>query len=308
MKAWVLFSFLLISVTANSYDGSRVSDVWQVVRTGEYTELPHRKVTFGSFYEWGVNKLKAAALRTITVQDDILPPFTKLLHANGVCLKGKWIIDRENPYSGYFRQGSDGVIIARSSVALSATTKGNYRAFGMAGKIYPTTNFDHEELLRPANFFVIDDLAGTLAPQYTQTEMTNEPNVSVRVGDVFLAPIALAASKAFGAADKNPGIRQLYEISELGEEDTSISKTPTWMKISASPTTPNIDLLDFRTELAGQIYAYGKVEFDIAVADDTNFLGDKNWQEIGKIIFDEAIISEGCDFQLHFHHPPFRSK
>lgn len=290
------------------YQGSLASEVWEIVKTGPYQTLPYNQVTLSSFFDWGVNVLRDASKRTINVKDDILPPFKKLLHPNGICLKGTWIIDKDTPYTGYFKNGSEGIIIARASVALSETTQGNYRGFGLAGKIYPTSDFYHQQKLKTANFFTIDDLTGTLTANYTKAEMTNEPNISFRLSSIALAPIAAAAATALGSVDINPGIRQLYEISELGESEDSLQniKTPKWMMLSASEDTAIINSEDFRDEIAEHIAQYGKLIFDIKVADRITFFGRKQFITIGKIIFDDLVASSGCDTRLHFHHPPFR--
>ncbi|MBF0363910.1 MAG: hypothetical protein HQK49_23020 [Oligoflexia bacterium] len=309
----VLLLFLFIHFTVifaedSSYKGSSVYDVWNIVTERPYDELPNHTVTFGSFFSWGTNRLRDAANRTINSQEDILPPFKKLLHPNGICLLGKWKIDADNEYTGYFKSGSEGIIIARASVALSETTKGNYRGFGLAGKIFPVYDDSSKEVVKTANFFTVDDLTGTLADHYTDATQTNEPSVTFRLGSIGLAPVAAAAATALSSVDLNPGIRQLYEISELGLtiDELKDAKTPIWMKIEAADNTIAVNELDFRDELREQIRLYGEVNFKISVAKKVSYFGQKNWKTIGRINFYQAVASEGCDTRLHFHHPKFR--
>lgn len=47
------------------------------------------------------------ANRTLNNHTDVLEPFDKLAHPNGICFKGVWKVDKENIYSGYFKNGSE---------------------------------------------------------------------------------------------------------------------------------------------------------------------------------------------------------
>lgn len=287
------------------YQGSQFQEVWKVIASDPYEKLPHHQVTVGSFFSGTKNLLLENSRRTLSRQDDILPPFKKLVHPNGICLRGIWSIDRQNRYSGYFKQGSQALIIVRASIALSYADSGQYRAFGFAAKIFPTIDLLDPRPLKTANFFAIDDLAGTRAAHYTDVEMTNMPRISLfRLHSVALAPVGIAAGTAFRLADIMPRIRQLYEISEM-EEDSSVV-TPKWIKISAAKGTIPINEKDFRIEILEQIKTYGKLTFNIAVASSQNILGKKDWQDIGHIDLWEAVASESCDHRLHFHHPVFK--
>ena len=303
-----IFIFLIFfsgALYTNDDKGSTFIDVWEQVISDPY-DKPQHKVTFWSFFCCGVNKLLEASIRTIKDDSDILSHFDKLLHPNGACLSGIWHITEENPYSGYFVKDSEGLIIARASVALSETTRGNYRGFGMAGKIYPTNDPFHTEELQTANFFVIDNLAGTLADHYTDVGLINEPEITPRPGIFLLLPVAITAAVSLGLADRNPGIRQLYPISELGLSDTSLAKTPEWMKIQASPNQIKVDEEDFRDELDVNNYTDEQLYFDIFVTTEDSTREEKEWLKIGYILFDDYIISESCDHRLHFQHPKFK--
>ena len=290
---------------ADEEKGSTFSEVWDVVISDPY-ENPQYRVTLRSFFSFGINKLLESSERTIEDDSDILPQFEKLLHPNGACLKGTWNITEENPYTGYFAEGSQGLIIARASVALSETLKGQYRDFGLAGKIYPTNDPFHTEKLSTANFFAIDNFAGTLADHYTDVALTNEPEVTLRPGSLALLPIAFAAGFALSQADQNPGIRQLYPISELGLSDTILAKTPGWIKIQASPDQGKVDEEDFRDELNIMNYENGQLFFDIYVTTDESTREDKEWLKIGYILFDDSVVSNSCDHRLHFQHPEYK--
>jgi hypothetical protein len=284
------------------YVGSRLSDVWAQVASDPYAALPHETVTVGKFFSWTRNKLKDAAIRTISTESDVLPHFDKLVHPNGVCLRGSWNITESSPYTGYFEQGRRGSILARASVALSDTTRGNFRGFGLAGKIFPTDDPNHTDLLKTANFFVIDDLGGTMAEHFMDAELTNEPKTTIHPSQaLYLATVGGAASAAFRAADINPGRRQVYPIAELGMADTTKAKTPTWMMIRGASGS-RFDEADFRDELTAAVQA-GPIVLDILVSEDRSV----GWDKIGFIELDEAVTSDSCDHRLHFSHPKFRS-
>ena len=303
MKTIILLSLISLNVFASptAYQGSRFSDVWQQVTSDVYTrQIPRDEVTLGKFFQSGKDLLARAAVRTVNNQNDLLPRFDKLLHPNGVCLMGTWKITKDNKYSGYFKNGSEGLIISRASVALSETEKGHYRGFGLAGKIYPTKNRNDRAAYKTANFFTIDDLSGTKADSFLDTELTNQPKVSVRIGSIFSADIATAAAFALGKADANPLKRQVYQIAQMGLEADETLKVPSFMKLSGSKGQTRNGAADFREELLTQIEEEGFVEFDISVADAT-----KSFKKIGSIRYTEAVASESCDHRLHFHHPKF---
>lgn len=310
LARWVGYSALGLAVfgvgTAFSkdvspYTGSRFSEVWGVVQAEPYAELPQEKVSLARFFSWTRNKLLEAGKRTVSNDSDVLPRFEKLVHPNGICLKGTWNITEASPYTGYFESGRRGLIIARASVALSDTEVGSFRGFGLAGKIFPTDNPKHVDLLKTANFFVIDDLGGTKTEHYMDAAMTNEPSTTVNPSAALsIAPLGAAAATAFRLADANPGRRQVYPIAELGLRDKTLAKTPRWMMIRGAAGT-RFDVADFRNELATAVEA-GPVELDILVSDDR----DAGWTRLGFVEFDEAVASEGCDHRLHFAHPKFR--
>jgi hypothetical protein len=217
----------------NTYKPQSFQDVWQEVTSDQLRTLPQNTVTFGKLFTFTKNIILNDAKRTLADRRDIIEPFDKLAHPNGICLKGIWKIHKENPYSGYFKQHAKALIIARASTALSKTKRGDIRAFGFAGKLFPTTNAKQVNKEPTANFFAIDDLGGTDTLHYTDVAMTNEPSVTTTSEVLKNILYALKIAKAFSDADSHSGIRQLYEISELGEKNKKNIITPKWIKISA---------------------------------------------------------------------------
>jgi hypothetical protein len=287
----------------NPQVANQVQAVWNEVISDPLTTLPQEEISFLKLYSKFKDIILADAKRTIAEQSDIRHPFEKLAHPNGVCMKGTWKINTANPYSGYFKNESEALIIARASSAMSNTKKGENRAFGLAGKIFPTTDAHVINNEPTANFFVIDDLGGTKADYFTDVELTNEPKVSTTSEVLKYILYGLKVASAFNEADKNPGIRQVYEISHLGETNTSTIITPQWMKLEAQEGQTALNATDFRDEFSFETQE--ELRFNISVA-SSEVDGVKQWQTIGVITFNESVVSTSCDHRLHFHHPVWR--
>jgi hypothetical protein len=311
LAASVLAFTQFAPVQAASYGGSRFADVWGLVRSDPYVVLPHYRVTLGSFFDGIVNRLLVDSRRTLSDREDILPPFQKRVHPIGTCLAGTWRITEESPYSGYFQKGSEALIIARASTALGEERRGEARSFGLAGKLFPTTDRNHAAPLPTANFFLIENLAGTYTPHFLDAEQTSDILfIAPRPGALFRGPLGVVALQAFAAADETfdltrPFVRQLYPIAELGEPAGAPRRAPRYLKVVGSATTPRVDELDYRHELDMDHYEDG-IHFDIYVADHGLRGGPKDWQYLGDIHFTESVASDSCDHRLHFAHPPWR--
>ena len=173
----------------------------------------------------------------------------------------------------------------------------------MAIKLFGTT--DKEKILTnsTANFFVIDDLGGTDAQYYTDVTLTNEPDVSITKSVVSYILYAVKVASAFSDADEHSGIRQLYELSYLGENNSSSVITPKWIKIEAQQNQTAFGVEDFRDEF--KLAANENLVFNISVTSQ-EIKGVKQFKKIGTITFDSSIVSTTCDHRLHFHHPLWR--
>ena len=284
--------------------GGNVSfnEVWNQVESDELKELPQNKVSFFKLSSDEGDTLLKDSLRTLNDHRDIIEPFEKLVHPNGICFKGIWEVDTQNVYSGYFKKDSKALIIVRASSAMSNTKSGEIRSFGFAGKVFPTVELEKINSENSANFFLIDNLGGTDSKNYKDVELTNEPPVSMNFEVIKHLLYALKVSNIFSSADKNPSIRQLYEISNLGEDDSKDIITPKWMKIQAQ-NTQNIqtkEAQDFRDEL--KINKNEKLVFDVFIASEV-IDNNKQWDRVGTVTLDKSVVSTSCDHRLHFHHP-----
>lgn len=284
---------LLLSCNSFAYNGSSPKEVWEQITSDTYNEIPTERITLSKVYK----KIFNRASETVNDQEDIIPYFNKLLHTNGVCMLGKWKVDQENPYSGYFKKGSEAITIARASTTLSGVKRGEKRGFAMALKLFPTKNEQDTNLYKTAQIFTIDTLAGNKLSHYSKSAMTNSP----KTGFTFNAALAAIVGVAFTKADKNPNIRQLYQVAELGELDPGKAITPRYIKIQADQNMIKSNKRDFRDELIDTLKANTYLKFIISVSKDK-----KEFQRIGSVTFSEIAASESCDHRLHFHHLKFR--
>jgi hypothetical protein len=243
------------------------------------------------------------------------------LHPNGVCLAGEWRITAPTEYSGYFATGSVALAIGRYSTCCTETRRGHTRSLALVGKLYPTTDREHTAPLRTANFITQEDIGGAYSRFINDAELRNAPDTTVsrRGGGV---PILLLTGFTFGRVDKQPSIRQLYAIAELGKPAESPTRAPEFMRLIVHPDQPRIagDDLDFRDEILAQIFDRGDalrkrtLTFNIEVTDEGRTTGTAlrqrrtfaNWRHIGHLTFDNAVASWNGDSVIHFNHPTWR--
>jgi len=318
-----LFSQVRNAIFANPYE-----KVWG--SAGE-SAIPIYKVTLANLIGKALffnrnSPLQKAADRTVDSNADLRwgedgKGFHRLLHTNGVCLTGLWEITEDTPYSGYFKNGSQALIIARYSTCCTECRRGHTRSLALVGKLYPTTDKDHKTPLKTAQIFTQQDIGGENSTCINAAELRNAPNTTIlRRGTG--APILAVTGLALMRADKEPANRQLYEIAELRRDEGEKTVSPEFMRLLVAPEQPRIagEALDFRDEIMAQIYDKGdatpkrKLVFNIEVSDEGRTQGPSamqkrhisNWRHIGRITFDEAVISYNGDFVIHFHHPTWR--
>jgi hypothetical protein len=322
------------------YQGSRYAEVRDALFANRYQKiwggegeqsLPMQKVTLGNvlngIFPPGKNyRFLQASKRAVDARSDLRwgpdgKGYRRLLHPNGVCLTGLWRITEENVYSGYFKRGSEALLIGRYSTCCGETRRGHSRSLSLVGKLFPTTDPNHRDLLRTANFITQQDIGGDYTDYINDAETRNAPDTTLwRRGTGF--PILLITGAIFLFADKQATIRQLYEIAELGQPENLPPRTPQFMRLIVAPEQPRIhgQNLDFRDEIMAQIYDRGNptpkrtLKFLIEVTDEGSTKGllsyqrrtFTNWRRIGEIIFDDAVVSFNGDRVIHFNHPTWR--
>src|SRR5438093_4804593 len=221
-----------------AYEGSRFSDVRDALFANPYQRvwgadgeppLPVYKVTLSSVLRgllpFGKQYLfRQETERAVDSHADLRwgpdgKGFRRLLHPNGVCLTGLWEITEEAGYSGYFRKGSQALVVGRYSTCCTETRRGHTRSLAMVGKLFPTTEANRPSLLKTASFITQQDIAGDHTDYINDVELLNAPGVHAwRRGAG--APILLITGALFQRVDKEPAHRQLYQIAELGKPQT----------------------------------------------------------------------------------------
>jgi hypothetical protein len=322
-----------------AYNGSRFVEVRDAIFANPYQKiwggpdqasLPKYEVTLTSVLRgilpFGMRYLfRQAVERTVDSHADLRwgnsgKGYRRLLHPNGVCLTGRWKITEETNYSGYFRKGSEALAVGRYSTCCTETLRGHTRSLALVGKLFPTTDENHELPLKTANFFSQQDIGGEKTNYINDAELRNAPDVhgARRAGGL---PILLITGLVFQLVDKEPGQRQLYQIAELGKQPNEPTRCPKFMRLLIAPEQPRIEgeALDFRDEVMAQIFDRGDVapkrrlKFNIEVTDEGSTHGRisqegrfSNWRHIGNLTFDNAVISYNGDFVIHFNHPTWR--
>jgi hypothetical protein len=317
------FSVVRDAVFANPYQ-----KVWGAQGNAPLERFP---VTFkplikGLLPGGGTWKFLTAAKRVLASDSDLRwgpdgKGYRRLLHTNGICMTGLWEVTEETPYTGYFRQGSRGLIIARYSTCCTETRRGNTRSLSMIGRIYPTTDPNHPEPLPTASFITQEDIGGEDTPNINDAKLRNAPNTTVSRRGGGMA-ILLLSGLVFNMAEKRPTIRQVYQIAELGKPPGEPTRAPEFMQLTVAAGQPVIpgDDLDFRDEIMAHIYDPGdptpkrKLVFDIEVSDTGTTHGlpirerrdITNWKKIGTMTFDAAVASFNGDHVFHVNHPAWR--
>jgi hypothetical protein len=324
-----------------AYKGSRFSEVRDALFANPYQRvwgarsepvLPVHAVTLGGVLRgilpFGTSYLfRKASERTVDSGADLRwgrdgKGFRRLLHPNGVCLSGEWRITEESEYSGYFAKGSAALAIGRYSSCCTETRRGHNRSLSLVGKLFPTTDPNHSTPLRTANFITQQDIGGARTDFINDVELCNAPDTTGLRRGVGL-PILLITGAVLGTVDKQPTIRQLYQIAELGESKTQPTQSPQFMRLLVASEQPRVagDGLDFRDEVMAQIFDKDNPEpkrtltFYIEVTDDGVTRGTalrqrrtiQNWRRIGTLKFNNAVISYNGDSVIHFNHPTWRS-
>ena len=298
---------------STEYHGSRFKDIKKIVFSEPLAVLPNYQVSterFGPKKPQDRNALLKAAVRTLRYQGDVFsfPHQQKLLQPNGICLSGRWLITESSNYMGQFKQGTDSLLLARASVALSGTTAKDKRAFGLALKIFPTQN--KTKPVKTLNAFVMNSLGGVKVPHVYRLSLTNEPELGA-LPAFFKVSEALRIRSDLIAADRliseKKGNYRFRPIQHLGQEnDDKPVLAPYWLRLSPDKTIATVDQDDFRHELNVEHYPNNTLIWWIEVAEKTSKIKSPKkaeWRRIGKVLFNESIVSKACDQQLHFAHP-----
>lgn len=322
------------------YAGSRFRDVVDALLANPYQQLwgregepplPDEAVSIRSVFGGLLairqsNRFERASVRSLDSGADLRwgadgKGFKRLLHPNGVCLIGRWTITEETPYTGYFSRGSEALLIARYSSGGGGNRRSQIRSLAMVGKLFPTADPDHALPLRTASFITQEDIGGTRTFAINDALLRNAPDVTVfRRGPAGTLLIKVAS--VFRRVDKQPTMRQLYPIAELGKPATEPTRAPAYMQLRVAPGQPVIpgDDLDCRDEVMSHVFDPGDptpkrtLTFTIEVTDEGQTRGTpfrvrrtfERWRQVGTIVFDNAVVSYNGDCVINFTHPTWR--
>lgn len=233
------FGIEAITDEDRAYSGSQFSNVQEALFANPYQKvwgtagnppLPIYEVTLGSVLR-GILPFgrpyifRKATERAVDSSADLRwgpnqRGFRRLLHPNGICLTGLWTITEETNYSGYFRKGSQALMVGRYSTCCGETRRGYTRSLSLVGKLFPTTDPGHTEPLRSASFITQQDIAGDYSRYINDAELRNAPDTTaLRRGTGV--PVLIVTGAVFSWVDKKPSIRQLYQIAESESRRTS---------------------------------------------------------------------------------------
>lgn len=248
----------------------------------------------------------------------------KPIHPMGVGLVGS-MRTYETPWSGAF---SDKTYPVLARASLSQGTPFKYddqgralpRSTAMAIKVFNTADLD--EPVTTGHALFQNDLNGLLGQDgqpldYLESPQTNQPNIDftkIR----YPYEIWTLLGVAFGSFSTpkdiisdfpyiNPQLRPPHSLGELGVQNINQVNTPTWIKIVPRLTSPPVEESDFRLEIFKTMQRDGVLNFDLYASDYQDDQGRIQWVQIGKLSFNEAILSEGVDKHLLFPHDPLNS-
>jgi hypothetical protein len=235
---------------------------------------------------------------------------------------GTWQITECTEYTGYFGQGSTGLVIARYSVG-GAIRRGQPRSLALVGKLYPTRDPDNQTRMQPASFITQEDFGGSGVRYINDAELRNAPDTRAWRRGLAVFAMLSVTGLVFSRADTHPTFRQLYEIAELEKPSSVPTRAPKFLRLLVHEVQRRIegDTLDFRDEILAQIYDGGDSQpkrplvFHVEVSDSGVTRGPAfyqrreitNWKRIGQLVFTEAVASYNGDFVIHFHHPGWRA-
>ena len=99
----------------------------------------------------------------------------------------------------------------------------------------------------------------------------------------------------------------MKNLAMMGESSNIQSRFPKWIRLSAANGTVKNNQLDFRNEIIVAVKENKELVFNVDGSSKTKDRKAKSgWENLGQIRISEAMISYGCDRQLHFAHPKLK--
>lgn len=308
--------------------GASFNEVLNIMRLNPYNlnALPLIQPQMWKIINGRLNFLVRDRSREILVnpRDYRLEGQNKPIHPMGVGLVGS-ITTFNTPWTGVFSNKTYPVL-ARASLSqgnphkLDEHGRMQERSTAMAIKVFNTANLD--QTVRTGNAVFQNDLNGLLGSNgqplnFLESTQTNQPNIDftkIRYSYEILTLLGVALGSFSTPKDRfarfpfiNPQLRPPHSLGELGVDDLNQVQTPTWIKIVPQLTSPPVDESDFRLEIYKTLLRDGILIFDLYASNYQDDLGRIQWVPIGRLTFDQAILSEGVDRHLLFPHDPLNS-
>ena len=196
------------------------------------------------------------------------------MHPNGVCLIGHWRITEADRLLGLFQQRQRG---ARDRPVFHVLRRNAPWAYALALDGRQAVPDDRPQPRRAASHGQFHHAGGHRRRDtefINDAELRNAPDTTITRRGAGVAAL-LKIGLMFSRVDKEPSIRQLYPIAELGKPAATPTRAPEFMRLLVAPGQPRIAGadLDFRDEIMAQIFDRGDpvpkrtLTFNIEVTD-----------------------------------------
>ena len=241
--------------------------------------------------------------------DDFREGTPKLLHPRGVCTEGVWNITESSPATGLFSKGTKVPAIVRFSSGTADSEylpKGAGRILGLAVKVFPT--IDKSKDVITENIQMLDSYGFERSNRKrffhdddgTPVTFTNVAPAKSILGKVL--------SRFFDRFDKPNHVRPVYPMAEVntsGEYNRDNSRAPYEITFKAAFPMSSQFSSDFRNDIMN-LPNKQKLALDIFIVTMEPESKDGDLipvnKKIGQLLLGDRVISDGCDYTLHFNH------
>lgn len=310
----LMASLISTSLSARSYNEVR-DEVFQ----NPLTELPAIEgISTGAVaraFFTHTGEIVRRSRATFIERDDFRESRPKLLHPRGVCTEATWKITEDSEATGLFAKGTELPAIVRFS---SGTSDSEYipksqnapgRIFGFAVKLFPTQDLDQE--VETQNIQTLD----TYGFDRTYRKRFFHEDTGEAVTFTNVAPAKSTFGKLlatfFDRFDLSNFVRPVHPLALIDRHQESVEnpKIPYEIHFVANfkarkdhvPTDFRADLMTHPGELSMDIIIRS---FEPKKLRRGRYAAIKNIdKKIGVLKIHERVISESCDFKIHFHHP-----
>jgi len=257
------------------------------------------------------DRIQYALNRTLTSTADWRPvesQAAKLFHSMGVCASATWEIIQgvSQNYTGLFAQGTKVNAIVRLSVgsdnvgtSKSPPVLGIHRVPAIAIKLFPTQDPNLNVYTQNILAFDSNGFDGNNNPWYLQGNWWS----SWLYGNSLVTKGFVKSFERFVDNGRFQSVRHAARVNQnyqlIPEQNV---RSPALIKITTTAPKLNVNNLDdYRKEL--MLYGDGEIKLNIIAIpnQDPDALINAN-TVIGRVTLNSPVISNNCDYFLHFHH------